>query len=99
MILEPKTNKERRYSQRWPCCKPICYRVRGEEHIYEASLRERSLNGMVIVSSRESCPSAGTYLVPADAANAERHGFRLAYVCRTGQTEDTERPMYVEILA
>ncbi|HWB54756.1 MAG TPA: hypothetical protein VG722_11210 [Tepidisphaeraceae bacterium] len=99
MILERESTQERRYSQRWSSSKPISYRVRGRRRVYEAHLRERSLNGMVIVTDSNFCPATGAYLVPADGTNSERHGFRLGYVCRTGPPENHQQSIFVEILA
>lgn len=90
--------KERRRSQRWPCDKPIDWRIQGGRRVRHGVIPERSLDGLVIATSKRDAAPAGTRVLPSDDDAINRLGFRCGVICRTAEVSD-KCFMFVDILA
>ena len=98
MLCETIKRVERRYSTRWITNKMISWRVHHGKRVRHSKLIERSLNSMVLLSSRCDVPPIGAYVHPDDEKSGDRHGFRLAIVRRIHERE-TGYVVFLEIFA
>lgn len=95
-----RSRKERRSSGRWRSKKPLRWKRRGDSHASESVVVERSLSGLVLLTSGADAPELGEQLRPASSEMALRHGFRCAVVVRRdAEAALGSRKVYLEILA
>lgn len=92
------TEQERRRSQRWPCDKPIRWRVRHGRRLRDSVVPERSLCGIVIAAAKADAVPTGTFVFPGDDQNSVRHGFRTGVISRTADLNEQQCLLFIDIL-
>jgi hypothetical protein len=98
MSIDVREKNDRRRSQRWPCDKPIDWRVQGGRRVRHGMIPERSLDGLVIAASKQDAAPAGTRVSPSDDEAGTRLGFRCGVICRTAEVSD-QYLLFIDILA
>jgi hypothetical protein len=99
VVKEKMDSRERRRSERWQCAKEIHWRIYGGRRVRHGLVPERSMDGMVIATSKEDVAPEGTRVFPSDHQSALRHGFHAGVVCRTTELDQETELLFIEILA
>jgi hypothetical protein len=99
LIEQIESNEiEHRRSQRWPCDKPIQWRIQHGRRVRHGTVPDRSLHGMVIAATKADAVPPGTFVFPGDDQTSLRHGFRTGVITRTAEVNDQECLLFIDIL-